>query len=344
MAPITRSQKNKQVRKESELPIAKKVKPPKNNQVCPIAPAVPVAQPVSPVIVEALGPAVPVQVAAVPVAAAPVAAAPVAAVPVPVPVPDKHFLANKNPHPRDANAMTIALPKVGEKYGIAPNRRGFISPSKFIHHFAEPFDADAIIAKIIASGNPKYADMTPDEIKIKWEKESKQACADGTKMHNAIELYYNQVPGVKKASAWEGLLDECKQFDEFIAFQEATGLVPIRTEWYIYDEDTRIAGYIDMLFMNSKGGYEIYDWKRVKEIKKTGFTPLKHSALCHLGDCNYWHYTIQLNLYKYILETKYDMKIYGMYLVEFYPGKKLQRHECPSLEAELNELFDSFKK
>ena len=171
-----------------------------------------------------------------------------------------------------------------------------------------------------------------------------QPCADGTKMHNAIELYYNQVPGVKKASAWEGLLDECNQFDEFIAFQEATGLVPIRTEWYIYDEDTRIAGYIDMLFMNSKGGYEIYDWKRVKEIKKTGFTPLKHSALCHLGDCNYWHYTIQLNLYKYILETKYDMKIDGMYLVEFYPGKKLQRHECPSLEAELNELFDSFKK
>ena len=177
MAPITRSQKNKQVRKESELPIAKKVKPPKNNQVCPIAPAVPVAQPVSPPIVEALGPAVPVPVAAVPVAAVPVAAVPVTA----APVPDKHFLANKNPHPRDANALTIALPKVGEKYGIAPNRRGFISPSKFIHHFAEPFDADAIIAKIIASGNPKYADMTPDEIKLKWEKESKEACADGTK-------------------------------------------------------------------------------------------------------------------------------------------------------------------
>ena len=255
------------IRKETELPIAK-VKPLriiKYAQLLAYSGAT-----YGPVMVEALDSAVPVPVTAVsPVATVP----PVAAVPVaaaPVPVPDKHFLANKNPHPRDANAMTIALPKVGEKYGIAPNRRGFISPSKFIHHFAEPFDADAIIAKIIASGNPKYADMTPDEIKIKWEKESKQACADGTKMHNAIELYYNQVPGVKKASAWEGLDDECKQFDEFIAFQEATGLVPIRTEWYIYDEDTRIAGYIDMLFRNSRGGYEIYDWKRVREIK-TGF-------------------------------------------------------------------------
>jgi hypothetical protein len=331
--PRTRSQVNKQVHKEINLPIAKMVNV-KNNQLYPTAMAIP----------QSVTFPEPVSHNTVPTLPLPTLPVPTVPVPVPtVPVHDKHYLANINRHTRDDIASTITLPNVGTVYGMYHNKRGFISPSKFIHHFAAPFDADAIIAKIIASNNPRYEGMTPAEIKFKWDRDSKQACADGTKMHNAIELYYNQVPGVKKPSAWEGLEDECSQFDEFIAFQEASGLVPFRTEWQVYNEDTRLAGFIDMLFKNNNGGYEIYDWKRVKEIKKSGYSQLRHSALCHLGDCNYWHYTIQLNLYKHILENKYDMRIDGMYLVEFYPGKKLQRHQCPSLETELNEVFDSFK-
>ena len=259
------------------------------------------------------------------------------------PVADKHYLATLNAHPRDDVVSTITLSKVERTYGMRPNQRGFISPSKFIHHFAAPFNAALIIEKIIASGNPKYDGMTAEEIKKKWDDDSKEACTLGTKMHNAIEMYYNQVRGIKKGIAWEGLDEESYQFDEFIQFQENAGLKPYRTEWQVFDEDKRLSGYIDMVFKNKNGNYEIYDWKRVKEIKKSGFSQLRHSALCCFGDCNYWHYTLQLNMYKYILESKYDMKIDGMYLVEFYPGKKLERHECPSLITELNEVFDSFK-
>jgi len=255
---------------------------------------------------------------------------------------DKQYLANKHSHIRDEVVTTVKLDAPKFIYGIKPNSSGFISPSKFIHHFAAPFNADAIIAKIIANGNPKYDGMTAIEIKSKWDRESKLACNLGTQMHNAIELYYNNVPGIKKATAWEGLDAECSQFDEFITFQENAGLTPYRTEWQVFDEDTHLRGFIDMVFKNKAGNYEIYDWKRVKEIKKSGFSALRHSALCHLGDCNYWHYTIQLNLYKYILESNYDMKIDGMYLVAFYPGKSLERHECPSLFTELKEVFDSF--
>ena len=316
MAPLTRSQKNKQVYLVSQLPVAKKIKITDDLEY-PIAHLVPEAQQA-----QAEQPQQAEQQAEQP--------------------QDKQYLANINPHIRDDVVTTINLAKVTTMYGIRPNKRGFISPSKFIHHFGEPFNADAIIAKIIASNNPKYAGMTPDEIKFRWEQDSKLACTQGTKMHNAIELYYNQVPGIKKATAWEGLEEECGQFDEFIKFQESAGLEAYRTEWQIFDEDKRICGFVDMVFKNKNGNYEIYDWKRVKEIKKSGFSQLRHSALCCFGDCNYWHYTIQLNLYKYILESKYDMKIDGMYLVEFYPGKKLERHECPSLITELNEVFDSF--
>ena len=36
--------------------------------------------------------------------------------------------------------------------------------------------------------------------------------------------------------------------------------------------------------------------------------------LSHLPDTNYFHYALQLNIYRHILETEYDMRVDGMYL------------------------------
>jgi coproporphyrinogen III oxidase len=39
----------------------------------------------------------------------------------------------------------------------------------------------------------------------------------------------------------------------------------------------------------------------------------------HLEDTNYSKYSLQLNLYKYILEKNYNMKIGGMFLIILHP-------------------------
>lgn len=69
----------------------------------------------------------------------------------------------------------------------------------------------------------------------------------------------------------------------------------------------------------SDGAFVIYDWKRSKEIKSdnpfgSGLAPLEH-----LPDTNYWHYTMQLNVYKWILETYYGLVIADLYLVILHP-------------------------
>ena len=100
-----------------------------------------------------------------------------------------------------------------------------------------------------------------------------------------------------------------------------------------------------MIFENPDGTIQIYDWKRCKEIlyespyNKTALTP----CISHLPDTNFWHYALQLNVYKTILEQKYGKKVTGLYLVCLHPDnpyKTYDRIEVPFLENEMRDLFN----
>ena len=45
------------------------------------------------------------------------------------------------------------------------------------------------------------------------------------------------------------------------------------------------------------------------------------TAVANAGDCNYMHYVIQLNLYKYILETWYDVVILQTFIIVLHPDQ-----------------------
>jgi hypothetical protein len=119
-------------------------------------------------------------------------------------------------------------------------------------------------------------------------------------------------------------------------------LKPYRVEWMIFDEEVRLAGSIDFVNENPDGTLTIYDWKRCKEIKKTnrfGNFALTE-CISHLPDTNYWHYALQLNTYKTILERKYGKTIKQMMLVALHPNlPTYQVYTVPHLVEEMAELF-----
>ena len=102
----------------------------------------------------------------------------------------------KNPHERDAR---IEFDPVPHKYTIDGNvdpGAAYTSVTTWNHSHFEQFDADAVIAKMMASKNwatnVKYRGKTSDQIKAEWDLNRDQAAAAGTEMHAAIELYYNR--------------------------------------------------------------------------------------------------------------------------------------------------------
>ena len=52
---------------------------------------------------------------------------------------------------------------------------------------------------------------------------------------------------------------------------------------------------------------DVRAWKRCKDISKNGWGKYALTeSIDYIPDSNFWHYTLQLNMYKYILESKYD--------------------------------------
>ena len=273
------------------------------------------------------------------------------------------YLASQNPHPRD---KYIHFDEGPHKYtiqgidGVTPETE-FTSVTTWIHqHFAH-FDAKKVITSMMRNqkkwndpiANAKYYGKTSEEIEEMWAKAGQDAAAKGTAMHYKIECFYNTPPdttatAAATAAATDTTDDPDLQYfmnfhNEHVASPTAT-LRPYRTEWTVFHEEARIAGSIDMVYeiIDTPATLAIYDWKRCREITKTNRANkfATHPAIEHLPDTNYWHYALQLNLYKYILQTKYDKKITDLYIIVLHPeGQNYQRIKLPDLQSEVADLI-----
>lgn len=225
----------------------------------------------------------------------------------------------------------------------------------------------------------KYFGQTREEIKAGWEKGRDEAAALGTEMHYQIECYYNGgfptgvppvnphytspnsnmkvdlgvncsnetgigiVPREVELGGEAPLSPTASGIAYFLNFVKACpNLKPYRTEWMIYHEDLLLAGSIDMVYENNDGSLMIYDWKRAKDITKSSAF-MKYAltdCISHVPDTNFWHYALQLNTYKAILEQKYDKKVTKLALVCLHPSKaNFEVIPVPVLTSEIEALF-----
>lgn len=231
-------------------------------------------------------------------------------------------LLHTNAHPRDAD---IQFDEPTHVYTVQGSSKGIISCTKFLHEFFGHFDAKGTIRKMMAS--PKWTEskwykpgITAKEIEEQWNANGREASGAGTAMHLAIEQFLNGsehviLPHIKETTEWRYFMNFWRE--------HGADLEPYRTEWEVWSEDHKLAGQIDMVYKRkSDGKFLIYDWKRSKEIKtenkfQTGLPPIQH-----LPDCNYWHYTLQLNVYRWFLENLYGLEIEDMYLLVLHPDNK----------------------
>ena len=250
------------------------------------------------------------------------------------------ILEEKNTHERDKH---IRFEEEGHIYTIKGDT-SYISTTTWVKTFFEEFNSDLIIEKMMNSinwKNNKYYGKSKDDIKNEWSTQGKLASELGTKLHQDIENFYNELD----------VDNDSLEFSYFKNFHhDNSDLIPFRTEWYVWDEELKICGSIDMIFQNSKGELIIYDWKRCKEIKKSnswGKTATE-KIISHIVDTNFWHYALQLNIYKAILEKNYGYKVPELYIVCLHPNNtnnNYQKYKIPDLQEEVKKLFsDRFEE
>ena len=247
------------------------------------------------------------------------------------------YLATKNVHERDKHISFDEGPHIYTVRG----EKGYTSVTTWNHQHFSKFDSTKIIKNIIKSQKMKdpaykYYGMTAQDIIQSWDTNRDNAARAGTQTHFNVECYYNKME-VNDDSI------EYKYFQQFA--RDHPHLEAYRTEWCVFYEEVKISGSIDMVFKNTNTGeYVIYDWKRSKGIEyesydgKTAITP----CISHLPDSNFWHYSLQLNVYRKILQDKYGLAITELALVVLHPDNQSKTYEVvkvPILDKEMDDLW-----
>ena len=266
------------------------------------------------------------------------------------------YLAKLHATPRDA---FITFDEKPHKYAIRGDQTGIKSCTEFIHLFYKPFNSKEIAATCAEDQtNPEYVGKTAIEILVIW----KLGQDLGSEMHYQIERNLNGLPYTLPEFAY------CAEIEMYINFSLDNGHLRIwRTEMRIYDEELRIAGSIDAIYedLEHPGYFYIVDWKRANKIWFEGFCTCRsidgkkkhglgrdlkpttctrfapHPVTSDLDDCNYIHYSMQLMLYRYILEKNYGMKFTGQSLVVLHPHQrnylKIEGKQLPGTLAKMLE-------
>jgi ATP-dependent exoDNAse (exonuclease V) beta subunit len=274
-----------------------------------------------------------------------------------------NVLSVRNSHSRDKN---IQFFEEGHKYVILtePDVK-YTSVTSWNHSHFPKFEADSIIDNMMKGKGwkegHKYWGLTPEQIKCQWNTNRDSLAGAGTDLHFEIECFNNdkrfQFDYTNKELYEIYMIDnkdkhdlasvEWKYFINFV--KDTPQLKPFRTEWTVYNEDVKISGSIDMIYENPDGTLSIYDWKRAKNItrinnyNKFALPP----QICHLPDSNFWHYALQLNTYKAIIEQKYGKIVKELFLVRLHPDAEEKNYELislPDLSTEIKDLFSERKK
>ena len=215
------------------------------------------------------------------------------------------------------------------------------SVTTIISKFFPAFDA-VEKARNLSSRNPLYG-LSVNEIVEIWKNRGIEAANKGTFLHEQIENYYLKQP-----------YKETGEFYQFLNFvKDHSKLKPYRSEWRIFDETHNIAGTIDLLVENENGSFDIYDWKRSKKvvnpyngqvIKENTWGNTGIGILRDIDDTSYNQYELQQNIYRHILEEKYEIKINDMYLIIMHTDQGYTNYhkvKIPHLRSEINSILQT---
>lgn len=266
------------------------------------------------------------------------------------------FLYHTHPHPRDQH---ITFKDKGHIYTIYGSSENTISSTSIIKLYTRPFPGKFICQRMVNSkdfpnkpkhadyvqycvdehGQPVSTDIVVERILQHWKRTGAEACSLGTALHDTIDRYYNSVTDFTFDDT-----PELRLFQDFDQHYQQLGYEPYRTEWLIYDELDGICGAIDcVMFRTTDQTYHIFDWKRSKRLQHTGGRMLP--PLQHLKDCNYIKYSLQLNLYKYILERHYDIPITSMKLVMLHPVQTtFEVVTVPNLQDDIRSMIHAYRE
>jgi ATP-dependent exoDNAse (exonuclease V) beta subunit len=239
---------------------------------------------------------------------------------------------------------TLIFEEADHSYIIKETGQRLTSSTQFVHKFFPEFDREFHSKrKAIDYG------ITQEEVLETWAKIRDTAATFGSSVHNFAERYVRSEKGIDIPDGNEKFRNYCIMVSDVLDWLKGVYTF-VDAEKMLFSEKLGLSGTTDLLFRN-KNTMLILDWKTSKEIqdkdifktwKDTMGLPSKAKPpIEHIEDCNFNHYSLQLNIYKRLLEEeKYypDITDYKMYFIHFQDDLT-KLHEVPDLSKDIDNMI-----
>jgi hypothetical protein len=226
--------------------------------------------------------------------------------------------------------MIIFNPENHSYQSVDDNNIEWISVTKLVSYFKNPFDADAVAKKVSKNKKSKWYGVEPKLIKEIWNNESKRATDLGTFYHNQREADLCSFASIERDGVTVPVFKPLES-DKGTKIAPSQKLEPgVYPEHMVYLRSKGICGQSDLVEVVN-GKVNIIDYKTNKEIKTKsyvnweGISEKMSAPINNLDDCNFNHYALQLSIYMYII-LKHNPKL--------NPGKIFIHHITFEKEGE----------
>ena len=186
------------------------------------------------------------------------------------------------------------------------------------------------------------------EILNSYDEKRKQSCEIGTAIHLEKELeWYVPDPNVKKYGLGGKFV--CEKGHYVLDIDK--GVYPEFLISHDFGEGLKVSGQLDLLI---KDGNEIhiYDYKSNDSIDKQSYFDRKTKShqmmkypLNNVMDSNYWHYSLQLSLYFYLLKQKnpeFVLKKLALIHIDKTTRKETV-YDCEYLEEDVKRMLKHYQ-
>ena len=196
----------------------------------------------------------------------------------------------------------------------------FDSVTTMLKIFKEPFKRDYWIKE-----KARQRGVDPSVIENEWTSASVKSTTLGTKVHKWIEDFWSgESPSLPEDP------ELLERVEKFMAVYESKfkNLLPLKSELKIFSKKWRLAGTIDQPFLmwdekRNKAILIIGDWKTNKEFKDDNHPKGRYKKLLRpfhtLFENHHNEYSIQLSIYRIILEDALEIETEGGFLVHIGP-------------------------
>ena len=237
-------------------------------------------------------------------------------------------------------------------------KRYYNSTTKIIHSLFPEFEKDMmayVTGRKQLMKEHGYADKSEVPVGLcmqrkkqlleEWDENRDRSCDIGNAVHRHAECfllgidddYQREYPDETRTDKLINVIDQFLP-----SLQKEYEL--IAAEKIVFSAPIRLAGTIDLLMKNKKTGkMAIFDWKTNKKGIQTqdGYGKKGLLFLSHIEHANYWHYALQLNIYRWILNNEgygdYTDCEMGLFHIN---TRKVQGHKLPYMDSEVEQIME----